>query len=233
MHWRGKRVGDRRHAREVARGVGRLRKFQRISSAPGLVVRLRGTMGLGGGSHLTRSLLSTSDHGHLTGRAYGRAYAGQLRRRGPKPSAAYGGSTSGRPANRTGEGARVGSRPVTGPLYPLHSMPSDPPRGPEVVHLAFGGRTQTGPQCPETVRKSSAHWTRGGRFPDIEVHFMSTRRRQCGQEVDLVEGRAAGCAEDRGCDLINSNELAPINHRSGSGPQTVRLLDARRTVSGP
>ena len=30
-------------------GVGRLRKFQQISPAPDLVVRLRGTMELGGG----------------------------------------------------------------------------------------------------------------------------------------------------------------------------------------
>ena len=87
-----------------------------------------------------------------------------------------------------------GSRPVSGPLYPLHSLSSDPPRGPEVVHLAFGGRTQTGPQCPETVRKSSAHWTRGGRFPDIEVRNSSSRRSQSGRLPDLVEGSMADCA---------------------------------------
>ena len=168
---------------------------------------------------------------------------GQLRRRRSKPSAAYGQSTSGRPANRSGEGARVG-RPrrrdhgVTHAAMPetmerahatmeLHTpMPVGGrrsglrmeyklllvllcqacatavkgawgrggggggsekrerereemkvrereytisilctvcrlihPRGPLEVQSLSTRRTQTGPQCPETVRKSSSEWT--------------------------------------------------------------------------
>ena len=104
-------------------GVGRRRKFQQISPAPDLVVRLRGTMELGG-SHLTRSLLSTSDQwavyrasvwSRMKSRHSGAD--GQLRRR---PSGAVGRlrrSTSGRPANRSGEGARVG-----GPRWRDHGV---------------------------------------------------------------------------------------------------------------
>ena len=76
-------------------GVGRLRKFQQISPAPDLVVRLRGTMELGG-SHLTRSLLSTSDQWEVyRASVWSRMKSrhsgtdGQLRRRRSKPSAAY------------------------------------------------------------------------------------------------------------------------------------------------
>ena len=46
-------------------------------------------------------------------------------------------------------------------------VPSDPPRGPEVVHLAFGERTNSGPQCPETVRLVSSWRTVCGPEPDL------------------------------------------------------------------
>ena len=52
-------------------------------------------------------------------------------------------------------------------LYPLHSLPPDPPRGPEVVHSAFFDWTSSGPQCPETVRLASSDWTVSGPEPDL------------------------------------------------------------------
>ena len=61
-------------------------------------------------------------------------------------------------------GGGDGMRGGRSSLYPLHSRPSDPPRGPEVVHLAFGGRTQN-------VRKPSASRPVGGRFVDLNRTF--------------------------------------------------------------
>jgi len=60
------------------------------------------------GSYLTSSLLQPLISGQFDDRLYGRAYAGQLRRRGPTPSAAYGDRLQLDPPNSIGDGARVG-----------------------------------------------------------------------------------------------------------------------------
>ena len=73
-----------------------------------------------------------------------------------------------------------GSRPVSGPLYPLHSLSSDPPRGPEVVHLAFGGRTQT----DLNVRKPSGSRPPTGREADGFRTLRSGTRPVEGARVD-------------------------------------------------
>ena len=226
-------------------------------------------------------------------RLYGRAQAGQLRRRGPNPSAAYGQSTSRRPANRSGEGARVGRprrrdhgvthaampetmerahatmelhtpMPVGGRrsglrmeyklllvllcqacatavkgawgrgggggereerererrdesereriynLYPMHSLPSNHPRGPLEVQLLSTRRTQTGPQCPETVRKSSSEWT-----------SLSSAQ-------PVIGPSTRSGSRPLGVRWADTNRTS----MSGNRPEVVRPLDARRTVSG-
>ena len=56
-------------------------------------------------------------------------------------------------------GGGDGMRGGRSSLYPLHSRPSDPPRGPEVVHLAFGGRTQNVRNRPPRVQLADGLWT--------------------------------------------------------------------------
>ena len=95
-------------------------------------------------------------------------------------------------------------------LYPMHSLPSNHPRGPLEVQLLSTRRTQTGPQCPETVRKSSSEWT-----------SLSSAQ-------PVIGPSTRSGSRPLGVRWADTNRTS----MSGNRPEVVRPLDARRTVSG-
>jgi hypothetical protein len=121
MHWRGEACWRPPPCAGGGAGVGRLRGFQQIPPAPDLVVRLRGTRGMEGG--IAPDKVPFADL-LISGAVYRPSIwsrhsgaAGQLRRRGPKPSAAYAlrRSTSGRPAYALRRGRAGGKTSMARP----------------------------------------------------------------------------------------------------------------------